>query len=113
MATASWLAASASSQRPRSERRRPTLFRLIARWGRKASGRLWARRLLMSMASWLAASASSRRPRSERRIARSEERRGGEEGRSRWSPYHLKKKREESSAVDRRRYGIGTKDLDL
>src|SRR5256885_14900722 len=25
--------------------------------------------------------------------ARSEERRGGEEGRSRWSPYHLKKKK--------------------
>src|SRR2546429_8078678 len=30
-------------------------------------------------------------------IMRSEERRGGEEGRSRWSPYHLKKKKKECS----------------
>ena len=46
--TASWLAASASSRRPRSERRLPRLFRLLARSGRKASGRAAAscRRML-------------------------------------------------------------------
>ncbi len=62
-------AASASSRRPRPERSRQRLLRLLARSGRKASGRAAASRRRISTASWLAASASSRRPRSERRDA--------------------------------------------
>src|ERR1019366_10491127 len=39
----------------------------------------------------------------ESRFARSEERRGGEECRSRWSPYHLKKKKRTTARRPNRR----------
>src|SRR5262249_29399382 len=55
MSTASCVAASASSRRPRVWSITPRSFRLAARSGRKASGRFSARRLLMSMASLIQA----------------------------------------------------------
>src|SRR3989337_3408445 len=39
------------------------------------------------------------RPRRRQRQGRSEERRVGKEGRSRWSPYHLKKKKKEQLVI--------------
>src|SRR2546425_692656 len=39
-------------------------------------------------------------------LMRSEERRVGEEGRSRWSPYHLKKKKKKREGADRRAASI-------
>ena len=70
MSTASWVAASASSRRSRSETRMPRLFRPVARSGRKVSGRVCARRRYESTASWVAASASSRWSKSERPLPR-------------------------------------------
>ena len=70
MSTASWMAASASSRRPRSDSRLDRLFSAVARSGRKASGRAAASARRMSTASWMAASASSRRPRADSRLDR-------------------------------------------
>ena len=71
MVTASSLAASASSRRPRSPSRSDRLFSEVARSGRNASGRAAASSRWMVTASWIAASASSRRPRSPSRTDRS------------------------------------------
>src|SRR5256885_4859379 len=57
-----------------------------AAWAIRATSRLAASRLRMSRGRWARAPASSRR-------AGSGERRGGEEGRSRGAPDHLKKKK--------------------
>ena len=62
MVTASWIAASASSRRPRSPSALDRLFSDRARSGRNASGRAAASSRRMVTASWIAASASSRRP---------------------------------------------------
>ena len=62
MVTASWIAASASSQRPSPASRTDRLFSEVARSGRNASGRAAASSRRMPTASWIAASASSRRP---------------------------------------------------
>ena len=70
MAAASWIAASASSRRPRSPSRTDRLFSDPARSGRNASGRAAASSRQMPTASWIAASASSRRPRSPSRTDR-------------------------------------------
>ena len=68
--TASSIAASASSRRPRSASRTDRLFSDMARSGRNASGRAAASSRRMVTASSIAASASSRRPRSASRTDR-------------------------------------------
>src|ERR1017187_10829514 len=55
---------------------------------------------IWSMASPLAESQMGRSPLDPVTVPRSEERRVGEEGRSRWSPYHLKKKKKATLSVE-------------
>ena len=76
MVTASSIAASASSRRPRSASRTDRLFSELARSGRNASGRAAASSRWMVTASSIAASASSRRPRSRQPDRQVVQRRG-------------------------------------
>src|SRR2546427_12829496 len=56
---------------------------------------------ILNSIAW-AFSSSLRNPTSSFSTTRSEERRVGEEGRSRWAPYHLKKKKKRGDRSDRK-----------